>query len=116
MNGRESINGQLKPCKSLADVIAVVSGSARLEILKSLVMASCDVSHLARDLELDISLISHNLSILKNNGLVDCQRLKQRKVYHLTQRVQGSPNGRFIHLSILLPTGESAVFEVLKSH
>ena len=114
MNGRERYNEQVRPCKSLAELAAVVSGSVRLEILKSLVLASRGVTQLANELDLELSLISHNLSVLKANGLVDAQRIKRMKVYYLTERVHGSPNGRFIELDIHLPTGETARFKLLK--
>ncbi|MCH8823068.1 MAG: winged helix-turn-helix transcriptional regulator [Planctomycetes bacterium] len=115
MNGRERYNGQVKPCRSLAELSAVVSGSVRLEILKSLVTASRGVTQLADELELEISHVSHNLSVLKANGLVDVQRIRRSRVYYLTKRVRGSPNGQFINLEISLPTGESALFRLLRN-
>ena len=114
MNGRERYNGQVKPCKSLAELAAVVSGSVRLEILKSLIIASRSVTQLADELDLELSLVSHNLRLLKANGLVDAQRIKRMKIYYLTERVRGSPNGQFIELDIRLPTGETALFRLLK--
>ena len=116
MNGRERYNGQVRPCRSLAEISAVISGSVRLEILKSLIMASRGVTQLADDLELEISHVSHNLRVLKANGLVDVKRRKRSKVYYLTERVRGSPNGQFIELDIRLPSGESALFKFLREN
>ena len=115
MNGRERYNGQVKPCRSLAELSAVISGSVRLEILKSLITASRGVTQLAEELELEISHVSHNLSVLKANGLVDMKRMWRNRIYYLTKRVRGSPNGQFINLEISLPTGESALFRLLRN-
>lgn len=115
MNGRERIEGQLRSYLSMADLTVVVAGGIRLEILKSLLLASRDVTSLADDLELEVSLVSHNLRILRNNGLVKAQRRKQKRIYHLTDRVRGSRNGEFVHLSICSEQGESVVFQLLTS-
>lgn len=91
----------------------MVAGGIRLEILKSLVIASRDVTHLANELELDISMVSHNLRVLKDYGLVASRTLEQKRFYHLTDRVRGSPNGRFVHLEVGCLREETVVFKLL---
>ncbi len=113
MNGRERFNGVIRPCRSTAHLTLVVAGGIRLEILKSLVIASRDVTNLANDLELDISMVSHNLRVLKDHGLVASRTLEQKRFYHLTDRVSGSPNGRFVHLEIGCVREETVVFKLL---
>ena len=113
MNGRERLDNQIRPCLSMADLTVVVAGGVRLEILKSLLLASKDVTSLANDLELELSMVSHNLRILRDNGLVRVQRRKQKRIYHLTDRVRGSRSGEFMQLSISSEPGESVVFQLL---
>lgn len=115
MNGRESYNGQVKPCRTLAELSAIISGSVRLEILKTLAEDPRGVTELADELELEISNVSHNLRVLKANGLVNVKRIWRCRIYYLTERVKGSPNGQFINLDISLPTGESALFRLLRN-
>ncbi len=115
MYGRERLDGQIRPCLSMADLTVVVAGGIRLEILKSLLVASRNVTSLADNLELDVSMVSHNLRILRNNGLVKAQRRKQKRIYHLTDRVRGSRNGKFVQLSICSEQGEAVVFHLLMS-
>lgn len=115
MNGRERLDGQIPPCLSIADLTVVVAGGIRLEILKSLLLASRNVTSLADELELEVSMVSHNLRILRDNGLVEAQRRRQKRIYHLTDRVRGSPNGEFVQLSIRSEQGESVVFHLLMS-
>ena len=115
MNGRERLDGQIRPCLSMADLTVVVAGGIRLEILKSLLLASREVTSLADDLELEVSMVSHNLRILRDNGLVKAQRRKQKRIYHLTDRVRGSRNGEFVQLSIRSEQGEAVVFHLLTS-
>ncbi|MEE8154584.1 MAG: ArsR family transcriptional regulator [Phycisphaerales bacterium] len=113
VNGRERSNDPIKPCRSTAYLTLVVAGGIRLEILKSLVIASRDVTNLTNDLELDISMVSHNLRVLKDHGLVASRTLEQKRFYHLTDRVSGSPNGRFVHLEIGCVREETVVFKLL---
>ena len=113
MNGRERLNGKVKPCRSTASLTLVVAGGIRLEILKCLVIASRDVTTLANDLELDISMVSHNLRVLKDHGLVASRTVKQKRFYHLTNRVRGTPNGRFVNLQVHCKTEETVVFHLL---
>ena len=97
----------------MADLTVVVAGGIRLEILKSLLLASRDVTSLADELELEVSMVSHNLRILRDNGLVKAQRRKQKRIYHLTDRVRDSRNGEFVQLSIRSEQGEAVVFHLL---
>ncbi len=113
VNGRERFNGQFRRCRSTAHLTLVVAGGIRLEILKSLVIASRDVTHLANELELDISMVSHNLRVLKDYGLVASRTFEQKRFYHLTDRVSGSPNGRFVQLQVGGLREETVVFKLL---
>lgn len=113
MNGRERFSGQVKPCRSTASLTLVVAGGIRLEILKSLAIASRDVTTLANELELDISMVSHNLRVLKDHGLVASRTLEQKRFYHLTNRVSGTPNGRLVDLQVRCKKDETVVFHLL---
>ena len=100
MNGREFHNGQILPCASIRDLMLVVAGGYRLEILQRLIMSSMDVTTLANDLELDQSRVSSNLRLLRANDLVDVTSIKKNRIYNLGNRVSGSRNDQFLNLAI----------------
>ncbi len=58
-------------------------------------------------------MVSHNLRVLKDYGLVASRTLEQERFYHLTDRVNGSPNGRFVHLQVGCLKEETVVFNLL---
>lgn len=114
MNGRERFISQVKPCSSMADLVLVVAGGIRLEIVKSLLEASKSVSALADDLELDITLVSHNLRLLRENGLVKAARLGRNRFYHLTDElIRCSLDGQDLQIEINCQRREKIVFHLV---
>ena len=77
MNGRERVAGQVVPCAAMRDLMLITAGGSRLEILRSLMNGAKDVSTLADDLELGISMVSGNLRLLRDNDLVEVEQYKK---------------------------------------
>ena len=107
MNGRERCEGQVVPCGSIRDLMLVVAGGSRLEILEKLLDASRDVSTLADVLELEQSRVSCNLRLLRENGLVGVTPFRKNRFYHLTEHVCGSIRDPFLNLTITTVREES---------
>lgn len=107
MNGRERCERQILPCGSIRDLMLVVAGGSRLEILEKLVNASSNVSTLADDLELEQSRVSCNLRLLRENGLVRATQFRKHRFYHLEERVRGSICDSILNLTITLGHNES---------
>lgn len=107
MNGRERCEGQVVPCGSIRDLMLVVAGGSRLEILEKLLDASRDVSTLAVDLALEQSRISCNLRLLRENGLVGVTPFRKNRFYHLEECVRGSICDSFLNLTITTACNES---------
>lgn len=100
MNGRERCSGQILPCSSIRELMLVVAGGYRLEILQRLIVSSMDVSTLANDLELDQSRVSTNLRFLRESNLVDVTPIKKNRIYTLGNRISGYRNDQFLNLTI----------------
>jgi predicted transcriptional regulator len=75
------------PSTSLEKMLSMLGGSSRLEILQALTDSPQTVSALADQLELDVSSISHNLHILKEQDLVGVDINRREHSYHLSQRI-----------------------------
>jgi DNA-binding transcriptional ArsR family regulator len=101
-------NGVFQPF-AMETVLAVTGGGRRSEILRCLAVAPQDVSTLADVLELSVNLVSHNLSILRDHGLVEVTRSGLRHVYRLSQSVRSSVRGHSIRLKIRCAKGEWVV-------
>ncbi len=106
MNGREHFEGQVVPCGSIRDLMLVVAGGSRLEILEKLLVASRDVSTLADDLELEQSRVSCNLRLLRENGLVGVTPFRKNRFYHLEECVRGSICDSILSLTITTERNE----------
>ena len=113
MSSGVTFNGQRRPDQPMAKLAIVVAGGIRLEIVRSLLDASKDVTTLANELQLDISLISHNLRLLRENGLVQVRRWGRHHVYGVTDQLHSSANGQFVELEVRSLRGERLVFHLL---
>ena len=113
MNGRERVAGQVVPCAAMRDLMMITAGGVRLEILRSLMKEAKDVSTLADDLELSLSMVSLNLRLLRENGLVEVERRKCNRIYSMSDRIKGDLNGRFIRLRIRSEAGEWLAMRLL---
>ena len=102
MNGKERVAGQVVPCAAMRDLMLITAGGVRLEILRSLMNGAKDVSTLADDLELGLSMVSGNLRLLRENRLVVAERRKKNRIYSVSDRINGCLNRRFIRFTFIL--------------
>lgn len=113
MNGRERLENQVSACISGKGLMVIIGGGSRLEILRTLLEREFNVSELAEALELAVPMISSNLRVLRENGLVNVRQYKKNRFYSLRhERVQGIVNGQFVRLRVRSDTGEWLVTKV----
>ena len=106
MNGRERVDGQIVSCAAMRELMLIVGGSVRFEILWSLINQSRDVSALAAELELALPMVSGNLRMLRENGLVEAEQRKKNRIYRVCSGVEGSRHGQFVRLRICRGHGQ----------
>lgn len=83
---------------SCAGKLKILSDSTRLAVLESLMSGPKNVSELMDQLDVEQSLLSHHLAVLRDNGLVEATREGKTVVYQLSDTVADSTSGRAINL------------------
>ena len=83
---------------SCAHKLKVLSDSTRLAVLEALMTGPQNVGKLMEELNVEQSLLSHHLSILRENGLVEATREGKTMVYQLPEEVSDSTAGKAINL------------------
>ena len=78
--------------------LKVLADSTRLAVVNALYDAPKHVGELAKALEIEQSLLSHHLSILRKAGLVYAVRDGKAVLYQLAAGVSGINNRRAINL------------------
>ena len=73
----------------------LLSNEHRLQVLKLLWAEEKNVSRIAQELQLEQSLLSHHLSLLRQEGLVSCTRKGKEILYTVSSRVRGENPGSF---------------------
>jgi ArsR family transcriptional regulator len=73
-------------CNSLAGFYSIFSDSTRLKILISLLLGEMCVNDLSKLLDINQTTISHQLKILKNNGVVVSTRKNKYIFYKIKDR------------------------------
>lgn len=63
------------------------ANKSRLNIMLLLKHKSCDVSEMCKELNLEQSLISHNLKLLSDCNLVEAKRKGKNKIYSLNKKI-----------------------------
>lgn len=112
MNGRERVDGQIVSCTAVRELMLIVAGSVRFEILWSLINQPRNVSALAADLELAVPMVSGNLRLLRENGLVEAEQRKKNRIYRVCSGVEGSRHGQFVRLRICRGHGQWMVVQL----
>jgi ArsR family transcriptional regulator len=77
--------------KALAD-------PTRWSVVQQLIDGSKNVSELNSVLKIDVSLLSHHLKILRDEGFVECLREGKNVRYQLAAAMQLTTSGRGINL------------------
>ena len=83
---------------SCANKLKVLSDSTRLAVLEALMTGPHNVGKLMEELNVEQSLLSHHLSVLRENGLVEATREGKTMVYQLPEEVSDSTAGKAINL------------------
>ena len=83
---------------SCASKLKVLSDPTRLAVLESLMSGQKNVGELMEQLNVEQSLLSHHLAVLRDNGLVEAAREGKAMVYQLSASVADSTAGKAINL------------------
>jgi DNA-binding transcriptional ArsR family regulator len=81
-----------------AGKLKVLSDPTRLGVLESLMTGSKTVGELMEQLEVEQSLLSHHLAVLREYGLVEATREGKTMIYQLPESVSDSTRGKAINL------------------
>ena len=95
-----------------ADRLKVLADSTRLEVMRLLLEQPQHVGDLQRRLEIEQSLLSHHLRVLRGAGLVISERDGKSVLYQVAPDVSGaSMRGEAIHLGCCVLSFDAAVDE-----
>lgn len=83
---------------SCASKFKVLSDPTRLAVLEALMAGPKNVGELMEQLDVEQSLLSHHLAVLRDNGLVEATREGKTMIYQLPEQVADSPSGKAINL------------------
>jgi len=83
---------------SCASKLKILSDPTRLSVLEALMEGSKNVGDLMEQLDVEQSLLSHHLAILRDAGLVEATREGKSMIYQLPETVSGSTAGKAINL------------------
>ncbi len=83
---------------SCAHVLKVLADETRLAVMELLLDGPRHVAEINASLDIEQSLLSHHLKVLREAGLVTARRTGRKVLYSLSQSVQGRRRGRAIDL------------------
>ena len=83
---------------SCASRLKVLADETRLAVLELLMDGPQHVGELNETLEIEQSLLSHHLKVLRDAGLVESEREGKQVLYRLAQPVKGNRKRRSIDL------------------
>ena len=78
--------------------LKVLADNTRLAVINKLFDAPKHVGELARTLNIEQSLLSHHLGVLRKSGIVNAVRDGKSVLYHLAPGINGVKNQRAINL------------------
>jgi len=81
-----------------ASKLKILSDTTRLGVLEVLMTGAKNVGELMEELDVEQSLLSHHLAILRDNGLVEATREGKTIIYRLAESVSASTAGKAINL------------------
>jgi DNA-binding transcriptional ArsR family regulator len=91
--------GRARMCRTVFELMAVMSGEVRYEFLRSLGRAPKTVTDLMAELGLRQPCVSQNLQILRRASLVTFEQRKKDRVYRLSENIQATMDGSIMYLS-----------------
>jgi len=86
------------PSPSCASKLKVLADPTRLAVLESLMSGPKIVGELMEQLDVEQSLLSHHLAVLRDTGLVESSRDGKAMVYQLSTSVSDSSSDKAINL------------------
>ncbi len=87
---------------SCASVLKVLADETRLAVIELLLSGPMHVGEINGSLDVEQSLLSHHLRVLRDAGLVTAEREGKQVLYSLARSVQGKRHGRAINLGCCL--------------
>ena len=84
--------------ENCASVLKVLADETRLAVVEQLMTGAKNVGEINQALNVEQTLLSHHLRVLREAGLVDSQRDGKQVIYSLAAHVQGSRQGKAINL------------------
>lgn len=102
MSGLTVVNDESGEQISCASVLKVLADETRLAVVRQLLSGPRQVAEINASLEVEQTLLSHHLKVLRDAQLVTSRREGKHVVYSLAQAIQGRRRGRAIHLGCCL--------------
>jgi ArsR family transcriptional regulator len=81
-----------------ASKLKILSDATRLGVLEALMTGPKNVGELMEQLDVEQSLLSHHLAVLRDHGLVEATREGKTMLYRLPEGVSDSTAGKAINL------------------
>lgn len=81
-----------------ASVLKVLADETRLAVVELLLTGPKVVSEINETLEIEQSLLSHHLRVLREAGLVETEREGKQMRYSIVKDIQGRSQGKAINL------------------
>ena len=88
VNGKTSVDEPIRPCRSTPELLGILGGHVRFELMTVLARAERHVGALVNELDLCVPHISTNLRVLRVHGLVEATQIKKNRFYRITDLVQ----------------------------
>ena len=96
----------------LKDVLAFIGRGVRLEMLSVLAEGPRDVTSLADELKLGVTLVSNHLCLMARFGLLEVRVIKKRHIYQLSPRLQAAHYGNGEHFFLATEDGGWALLHL----
>lgn len=83
---------------SCASILKVLADETRLAVIGKLLSKPMSVGEINETLEVEQTLLSHHLKVLRDSNLVKSERQGKQVVYSLSKTIQGRRRGKAINL------------------
>lgn len=83
---------------SCADVLKVLADETRLAVMRRLMQGPQRVAELNEPLQVEQTLLSHHLRVLRDAGLVSSRRVGKAVEYRLSEQVESKRRGAVLEL------------------
>jgi ArsR family transcriptional regulator len=83
------------PC---AEILKVLANETRLGVVQQLLHGPRHVGEMNEQLQLDKTLLSHHLKILRENGIVEAERDGKAVMYRLSPEIEAAKRGAGLDL------------------